>query len=160
MPAGSTYTPIATTTLSTSQSSVTFNSFSGYTDLRLIMSIKNGIGGDYQIRPTVNGDGAGNYSATVLRANSALRYTNTGFMVAGWCNNSQYTVTKLDFFNYANTTTNKTVLSRFDNMSDYVGASVILWRNTAAITSITIGIENGQTMVPGSTFTLYGIVSA
>lgn len=160
MPAGSTYSTIATTTLTTSQSSVTFNSFSGYTDLRLIMSIRNGVGGDYQIRPTVNSDGGGNYSTTVIRGNSSFRYTNNGFIVAGWCNNSQFTVTKLDFMNYANTAINKTVISRFDNMSDYVGTTVSLWRNTAAITSISIGIENGQNMVSGSTFTLYGIAAA
>lgn len=160
MPAGSTYSNIATTTLSTSQSSVTFNSFSGYTDLRLIMSIKNGIGADYQIRATVNGDGAGNYSATMLRDASSLRYTNTGFIIAGWSNNSQYTVTNLDFLNYSNTTTHKTVITRFNNMSDYVGTGINLWRNTAAITSITVSLEGGQTMVPGSTFTLYGLAAA
>jgi hypothetical protein len=37
MAAGSTYTPIATTTLSSSQAEVTFTSFSGYTDLVLIV---------------------------------------------------------------------------------------------------------------------------
>jgi hypothetical protein len=40
MAAGSTYTPIATTTLGTAQSSVSFSSFSGYTDLVLVSSTK------------------------------------------------------------------------------------------------------------------------
>ena len=160
MAASNTYTPIATTTLSTSSSSVTFNSFSGYTDLRLIMSIKNGIGADYQIRATVNGDGAGNYSATILRNASALRYTNNGFIIAGWSNNSNYSVNRLDFLSYANTSVYKTVINRFDNIGDYVGMGVNVWRNTAAITSISIGLESGQNMVSGSTFTLYGILAA
>jgi hypothetical protein len=40
MPAGSTYTPIATTTLGSAQADVTFNSFSGYTDLVLVANVQ------------------------------------------------------------------------------------------------------------------------
>jgi hypothetical protein len=42
--------------------------------------------------------------------------------------------------------------------SQFLKASVGLWRNTAAITSITI--TNAGTYQIGSTFTLYGIASA
>ena len=160
MAASNTYTPIATTTLGTSSSTVTFSSFSGYTDLRLIMSIKNGVGADYQIRATVNSDGGTNYSATVLRGTSALRYNNNGSIIVGWCNNTNFTVNKLDFLSYANTSIYKTIISRFDNLTDYVGMGVNVWRNTAAITSISIGLESGQNMLSGSTFTLYGILAA
>lgn len=160
MTAGSTYTPIASTTLGTSTSTVTFNSFSGYTDLRLIMSVKNGVGADYQIRVNVNSDGSTNYSATIMRDASALRYNNNGSILAGWCNNSNFTVNKLDFLSYANTSIYKTIISRFDNMADYIGMGVNVWRSTAAITSISIGLESGQNMLAGSTFTLYGILAA
>ena len=40
MPAGSTYTPIATTTLGSSQATVTFSSFTGYTDVILVASAR------------------------------------------------------------------------------------------------------------------------
>ena len=53
MPAGSTYTPITTTTLGSNQSAVTFNSFGGYTDLRMILNFKNTAGG-LAIRPNSN----------------------------------------------------------------------------------------------------------
>jgi hypothetical protein len=68
----------------------------------------------------------------------------------------------LQFNNYSNTTTFKTVLSRESMwMTGASGAAlrVGLWRNTAAITSISIKV-NGSTWKSGSTFTLYGIKAA
>ena len=59
-----TYTPIATTTLGSGQTSVTFSSISGtYTDLILIASASN-TGGATNIRLQFNGDTATNYSST------------------------------------------------------------------------------------------------
>ena len=65
MAAGSTYTPIATQTLSSGQSSITFSSISSaYTDLVLIAAIK-GTSTIYR-QLTVNGDNGSNYSMTDL----------------------------------------------------------------------------------------------
>ena len=61
--------------------------------------------------------------------------------------------------NYSNATTYKTNISRANSASDYTQAIVGLWRNTAAITSITILTSSG-TFNTGSTFTLYGIAAA
>ena len=50
MAAGSTYTPLATNTLSSSSASITFSSISGsYTDLVLVMNRKQNIAGAYFI---------------------------------------------------------------------------------------------------------------
>jgi len=61
--------------------------------------------------------------------------------------------------NYANSTTNKTVLSRGNNTGNHTIAYVGLWRSTAAITSMLLG-TTGSTWMAGSTFTLYGIKAA
>jgi hypothetical protein len=63
--------------------------------------------------------------------------------------------------NYSNSTTYKTVLNRtnYAGSGGWTVASVGLWRDTSAITSIRIAISETQTgnFISGSTFTLYGI---
>ena len=65
----------------------------------------------------------------------------------------------VQFQNYSNTTTYKTVLSRGNNASNLVEAFVGLWRSTSAITAIDIKTQSGNFSI-GSTFTLYGIKAA
>ena len=166
MPAGSTYTPIATTTLGSSQTTITFNSFSGYTDLRLIAYPKSTADGmNYMFR--FNGDSGTNYSYTQIRGNGSA--ATSGRQTSGTffdnLNQGVYItnphIYTYDVMNYSNTTTNKTVLTRFNEMSGtgFTAASVGLWRNTGAITSITLTAITNQ-FATGSTFTLYGIASA
>ena len=162
----STYEPIATTTLGSNTSTVTFSSISGtYTDLVLITNVS---GNDGAICIRFNSDSGSNYSNTGLRGNgtsaSSTRATN-GTYIAGTSNLSvtagslQTSIWNIQ--NYSNTTTNKTVFFR-DGMATHItGATVGLWRNTAAITSLTVSPEFGsQVFYTGSTFTLYGIKSA
>jgi hypothetical protein len=68
----------------------------------------------------------------------------------------------IHIMNYANTTTNKTVISRANGTgsNSYVGISVGLWRSTAAITSINISPYNNQGIASDGTFNLYGILGA
>jgi len=61
--------------------------------------------------------------------------------------------------NYANTTTNKTILSRSNAADKGVMATVSLWRNTAAINSITL-LASANNFATGSTFSLYGVKNA
>ena len=61
------------------------------------------------------------------------------------------------FMNYANTTTYKTVLSRYNIASLGVEAGVSLWHNTSAITSLEVWCNSPYYWVAGTTFTLYGI---
>jgi microcompartment protein CcmK/EutM len=165
MPAGSTYTPIATTTLGSSQSSVTLNSFSGYTDLILIAAIKGSTNSYAQMY--VNGDNAGTtYSQTTLTGDgsSATSARNSLAPVnylaqSNNINSTDFTPYTINLFNYANTSVNKTWLTRAGSAGFATNATVSLWRNTNAITSITIQLNSG-TIATGSTFTLYGIVAA
>jgi hypothetical protein len=162
MPAGSTYSTIATYTVPSAQASYTFSSIpSTYTDLVLIMNnihTTNAVDAWFQL----NGDTGTNYSRTNLigdgSAAASGRNTNVGFGY-GLLTYTSFSTNRLHFNNYSNTTTNKTVLIRADNAGNYATTAVDLWRNTSAINSIKIGCISGSFDV-GSTFTLYGITAA
>lgn len=165
MAAGSTYTPIATTTLGSSQSSVTFSSISGYTDLVLVLSSK----GTVQNYPSLrfNSDSGSNYSRTILSGNgssaSSARGSNetaANINYMAITNSSDFAyVSVTHIMNYSNTTTYKTLITRANNATNGLDAVVNLWRNTAAITSIDCILNTGS-YAAGSTFTLYGIQAA
>ena len=168
MAAGSTYTPIATTTLGSNQASVTFNSFSGYTDIFLIANFGGTSAGQVsQIQ--FNGDTGSNYSGTLIRANSggvgSSRQTNGTFLQV-WnngCDTGITTIMTLNLQNYANTSTYKKIIgSTRSNTWTYAGpdAGVGLWRSTSAITSLTLTLSGSASYITGSTFTLYGITAA
>jgi hypothetical protein len=154
-----TYEPIATTTLGSTTTSVSFTSIpSTYTDLVIIFSgTSSALAG---INIQFNSDTATNYSRTVLDGNgtaaSSSRETNQVASTLGLSSTTQ-SDTIFNIFNYANSTTYKTVLSRANVSASLVRAAVGLWRSTAAITSITL---SNPTFSIGSTFTLYGVKAA
>ena len=161
--ATNTYEAIATTTTSGSASSVTFSSITGtYTDLVIIVNGGTSTSADLHIQ--FNGDTGTNYSRTVLTgtgsvANSSrqssvayYRVDQSGFLSTSFPNFNAI----INVMNYSNATTYKTPISRSNNAATGVDTSVGLWRNTAAITSITLFPDVG-TLTDGSTFTLYGI---
>jgi hypothetical protein len=173
MAAGNTYDAIATQTLSSAAASVTFSSIAGtYTDLVLVTSIrKSTTGVSAYLR--ANNDSGTNYSTTYLYGSGtsaiSTRDTNrTFFDSLGAAGSSMaagtFALSVNHIMNYANSTTNKTVLARkqYSNTSgtwDYVEASVSLWRSTAAITQLDVLAISGNFDI-GSTFSLYGIASA
>jgi glutamate 5-kinase len=167
MAAGSTYTPIATTSIgNTTTAAYTFSSISGsYTDLVLVASIGNNSGsgaGGIQIR--YNGDTASNYSWTYLIGNGSSavsgRNSNGTYYDIGMDNDTtSFTAFIIQVMNYSNTTTYKTALSRGNASTVEVGANVSLWRSTSAINSMTVTKANGN-FKQGSTLTLYGIAAA
>ena len=169
MAAGRTYTPIARTTLSTAASTVTFNSISGsYTDLVLV--VQASVDSDGDLRYRLNSDTGSNYSGTILwGTGSTAGSTRVSNQTSGITNsyggfNTTLggSVQILQFINYSNTTTYKTILSRTSAAAGGVDATVGTWRSTSAITSIQIGKNSGMggTFQIGSTFTLYGILAA
>ena len=163
MAAGSTYTPIATTTFSGSATSYTFSSIpSTYTDLVLVCNIFNSSSANTYVR--FNGDSGTNYSRTQLSGNGTsatsgrVTSTNAGYIDAVPTQTPQENII-VSFQNYSNTTTYKTYLARSNNASTGVQAAVGLWQNTAAINTILISCDSG-TMTSGTTLTLYGISAA
>jgi hypothetical protein len=162
MAAGATYEPIATFTVSTAQASYTFSGISGsYTDLVLVVTGTASSGSYFTLR--FNSDTGSNYSNTEMDGYSggaaSNRNTSSSYMYNGSIQTTQ-TNTISHIQNYSNSTTNKTVLTRSNYATSGVKASVGLWRNTAAITSIEIGTGGANTYQSGATFTLYGIAAA
>ena len=155
-----TYEKIATTTLGSATNSVSFTSISGsYTDLVLVVNGTQSSANSCGIR--FNSDSGSNYSSTRLGGDggSALsnRFTNNN-MAYTFIQYTSQNATIFNIMNYSNTTTYKTVLSRFNNAANFVAAYVALWRSTAAITSLSVQDVDGTTnFAIGSTFTLYGI---
>jgi hypothetical protein len=164
MAAGSTYTPIATTTVSTTTSTVSFSSISGsYTDLILVSAY----GSTNTMYVQFNSDTTSNYSSTILYGTgttaastrvSATRIYIGGYWVGSDSGANSNTI-NTHIQNYSNSTTYKTLLSKSANPSNEVDAIAGLWRSTSAINAITVGVTAGNITI-GSTFTLYGIAAA
>jgi predicted DNA binding protein len=162
MPAGRTYTPIATNTLGSAAASVTFSSISGsYTDLILVADTVNATGADNFLL-NFNSDTGSNYSVTRLNGNGSAaassRATNQTVLQCGEVYSTRST-TIVQILNYSNTTTYKTTITRQNTAANTVAANVNLWRSTAAITTILISTSS-YNFSAGSTFTLYGIAAA
>lgn len=167
-----TYVSLATTTVSGSTTnSVSFSSFSGYTDL-IIVANGYTLTSDISQRIRFNSDTGNNYSLTYLGGNgttaSSGRTTSGSGIYAnyltGW--NSSSTTTSnwiFQIMNYANASTYKTCLSRANTATggSYPGTEALvgLWRSTSAITTISVeaGYSGTHYFASGSTFTLYGI---
>jgi hypothetical protein len=171
MPAGNTYEAIATQTLVNDTTTVTFSSIpQTYTDLIIVSSAQSTQSGSSinNLRGTFNSDTGGNYSATYLygdgSAAGSIRETNLAIMPLGNMTQTSATYQTLNIIhimNYSNTTTYKTVLVRDNSASVQVEATVGLWRNTSAITQISLARGTSPNIIKaGSTFSLYGIKSA
>jgi hypothetical protein len=162
--ATNTYVALQTQTLTTTAASITFSSINqGYTDLVIIAQIKGTANTFLNLR--FNGDTGSNYSRTVLSGDGSTviseRRSNQTSINTDYNETIQTNlnyITTLHIMNYANSTTNKTVLCRPNNAATGVGATVGLWRNTAAITSVSL-VANSNSFDSGSTFTLYGIAA-
>jgi hypothetical protein len=164
MPA--TYESLATNTLSSAASSITFSSISGsYTDLRLVFVPKSTAGDNIAIK--FNSDSGSNYSSTWVYGDgsSATSSRNTAFsriQLPISLSSSQFSVIVIDILSYTDSK-NKTVLIDYAldaSGSSYVTRQISLWRNTGAITSILLESQGGGTFTSGTTATLYGILKA
>ena len=167
MPAGATYEPIATTTLSSNQQFIDFNSIgSGYTDLRIVVFGKSA--SNYaSIGFRLNGDTASNYSSTRLygtgSAAASSRVNNSSYAdisgVYGFMA-TQVSMVTMDLFSYAGST-NKTALCTAATELNTEGSTervVSLWRSTAAVTSIRLMCAGSSVnFASGTMATLYGI---
>jgi hypothetical protein len=158
-----TYSLIASQTLGSAQTTVTFSSIPGtYTDLRIIVNAKytNGISAYTEL--TFNSDSTTNYSNTGLYGNgtSALSYRDTNknaFNIMYTGNATNWFNSIIDIFDYSNTTTYKTCLVRDNRVEERVEERVGLWRKTPeAINTIKFYNQFGN-FLTDSSFRLYGI---
>jgi hypothetical protein len=157
----STYEKIATNTLGSATSSVTFSSISGsYTDLVIIFA---GTGSNNSaIYLTFNNDTGSNYSNTNMYGDgtsAASQRRSNQTSIKDILLYTTQTNAIIQIQNYSNSTTYKSVLARSNVASAETDVTVGLWRNTAAITTVTL-IAGTVNFATGSTFTLYGITCA
>lgn len=163
-----TYEPISTQTLSSSQSSVTFSSIpQTYTDLVLVMWTKPYTSSEGSIKLNYNSDTGSNYSNTQLTgdrtstiAGKNSNATSIALSYGNALNNPRQPIFITNIMNYSNTTNYKASLTRTSESSAYVDGWVGLWRSNSAITTITINVTYIYNIGAGSTFTLYGIKAA
>ena len=163
MPA--TYEPIATQTLGSAASSITFSSIgTAYTDLKLVVVTQVTAGLYAYFR--VNGDTGNNYSYTYIygdatpvgsgRLTSFSRLQHYDQLVS-----TTPCLLTYDVFSYAGTTFKTVLFSQHNdqNGSGVVSPAVGLWSSTSAINSISLTAST-STFAAGTTATLYGIKNA
>lgn len=157
-----TYTPIASQTLNTATSTVTFSSIVGtYRDLIIIVDA--GCTAIAELNCVVNSDFSSNYfwvsagasniiiSQSSSGATSAMRFTERGSYSSG-----QQVQHIIHFLDYSQTDKHKTVLARNNGSATGVGMLANRWASTSAITTIQL-YPNSGSFTAGSTFALYGI---
>jgi hypothetical protein len=167
----STYTPIYSQTLSSATSSITFSNIpTTFTDLALVVSALNATATNtsFQFRVGSNTvDTGSNYSLSeIFGTGSSAGSDRASNDTAGYLNGpgigTSTTIPNtyvMNFMNYSNTTTFKTVLGRGGSANINLVATVNLWRSTLPINTITV-FQSINNMSSGSTFTLYGIKAA
>jgi hypothetical protein len=133
-----------------------------YTDFKAILYSAPGAAFDDEVLISCNSDSGNNYSMTVIGAFSGTLQSSRRSNVAQWHidNNSPANtngVYIMEFMNYSNSTTYKTMANRSGKGGTSVAASINLWRNTAAITSLNFRLASLLTYQVGTTITLYGI---
>lgn len=166
MPA--TYTPLATTTLGSATSTISFTGLSSsYTDLRIVIfCIDTSSYSNLQMR--FNSDTGTNYSTTYLNGNGGIPGTST-YTSRGWIDAINWTagvsltpaMIIIDVMSY-NAAVHKNALLQQAMDRNGASASAISigrWMNTAAITRIDFTLSGGN-FGANTQATLYGIVRA
>jgi hypothetical protein len=159
-----TYTPLATVTLGSSASSVTFSSIPAtYRDLVLVLHALGST--TIEARMRFNGDTGSNYSfvgmigdGTGATSPSTASRVNIILSSAARATVTDYLQVKASVMDYSATDKHKTVLSRSNQAAGATEAFANRWANTSAITSLEIATDTG-TWAVGSTFNLFGIAS-
>jgi hypothetical protein len=163
----STYTPIATANGTGSSATISFTSIpSTYTDIFLAGTFSGTSTGGFGI--VLNSNTSSVYSFTHIRGDGSAAASDRASNQSAW--NVNYTGTYgtggvtntflASFNNYSNTTTNKTMLARYNVPNLETMAYVGLYRSTSAITQVDVKINGGSFFTTGTTFTLYGVKSA
>jgi hypothetical protein len=166
MPAGvSAYVALANVTLSSAAATITFSSISGaYRDLILIANASITSGSAKSVI-RFNSDSGTNYNLVTMEGDggSTNYFLASLSSIQGGGNNNnlstalgQFTYNLMD---YSATDKHKSVLVRSDNSGLGTIAAAGRWANTAAITTLSVGLSSASTYVTGSTFALYGIAS-
>jgi hypothetical protein len=166
-----TYTALATVTLGSAASSVTFSSIPGtYRDLILVVNGSSSANSFVSVR--FNGDSGTNYGyLSMIGANTA--YSNSATHDQLYLADNQQKANALyqiqvSIMDYPATDKHKTALTRTSSQTAILSggavetaavyASAHRWANTAAITSVAVNNLTGN-FNSSTTFNLYGVIA-
>lgn len=155
-----TYILIASQTLGSSASSVTFSSIPAtYRDLIIVVTCSDSSGSSVRMR--LNSDTGSNYSYVAMMGNGTTPNSETSSgssgTIASFAATSATLSTYITHLNdYSATDKHKSWLSRGSNSLRAVEAIAGRWANTAAVNTIQI---TATSFDAGSRFYLYGIAS-
>ena len=163
----STYEPIATSTLGSAASSITFSSIpSTYTDLRLVFI--GTVSADTGAYITFNSDSGSNYSfSSILGSGASAGAQNRTDQTSQWLyyygnmSSTVPTFVTTDIFSYTGSTFKSSLSTKNGdfNGSGSIQSMCSMWRNTSAINRIDIYSQSGTFSI-GTRATLYGIKAA
>ena len=161
---------ITSTTVESPVATLTFSSIpSGYTDLKLVYSARSTVNTETAMNIYFNGSTTAVYDRRSLAGDGSTASSATAAsqseIFAGRVPANDYTAstfgnTEIYIPNYTGSN-NKSV--SFDSVSEQNATTAFqvlisgLWRNTSAITSMTLFIA-GASIATNSTFTLYGVL--
>lgn len=157
-----TYTPLATVTLSSTDSEILFSSIpSTYKDLVIVLD--GSPGSNSLVWSRINADTGTNYGYVVMAGASSI-YSSAGTYNVAYLSDATVSANsrimiQFSIFDYSATDKHKSILVRSN--SDFSGgtgvyASAQRWASTNAITSVSLVTNTGSWSV-GTTASLYGI---
>lgn len=155
------YDALATVTLSSATSAVTFSGIpSGYKHLQ-IRTLNKVESGTPDMLMRFNGDSGANYKFHILRGDGGGAVTSENYTNSSITNpvSGYFQTSIIDIVDYNSTTklkTSKIFVGRDNNGVGEVGIWSHLWVSTQPITAITF-TPTASTISPNSTFALYGV---
>jgi hypothetical protein len=156
-----TYTALATRTLASTATSVTFSSIPAtYRDLICVVSTPAPSSSPASVLLQINSDTGSNYSYVNMRGTGAATASATEtitYVAVAQISTSQNNFI-VQFLDYSTTDKHKSILSRSNSPAHLVLATAGRWANTAVITSFKLDM-GGATFAVGSTFSLYGVIA-
>jgi len=157
-----TYDLLASTTLATAASSVTFSSIDqSYGDLIIIVNALGSTTLEARIR--LNSDSGSNYNSVRMSGNgstatsaSLASQTSGSLSVIADATTGEAILLKVEIQDYTATDKHTSILARANQSATGAEATALRWASTAAVTAIEILTSTGNWAI-GGTFNLYGV---
>ena len=163
----STYVALATTTLASADSNITFSSIpADYRDLVLVVSGRSSTGGSADnMGIYFNSDTGNNYSTVRMYGTGSTAGSTTSpapsriaQITIPASGTTEFGVATIQIMDYSANDKHTTALIRSNTAADQVHAAAGRWANTAAVNSVSIDLyATAANFVAGSTFSLFGI---
>ena len=159
--ATSTYVPLATITLASTDKEITFSSIpASYRDLIVVCNAKLvSSSGTYWIR--LNGDTGTNYSDVVMYgtgSGSGLSNARTSQTVAfAGAIDTNASMMIAQVMDAGASDKHKTILVRENRPDGWVGARAARWADNTIVSSLTVSNDSVANFQIGATFSLYGV---